>query len=96
MGDAMMKAQPLPLFDDDTLDDAPALPILPHRILTMHLTYGRNDLCSCGTCAHLIRTGYRSATYFKCKRYAVSASASSDWRKFWTACGLWQQAGKSE
>lgn len=41
----------------------------------------------CGECVHLVsHVAHRQ--FWKCARFRLSASASSDWRKSWPACGL--------
>ena len=85
----------LPIFDQ-VLPDDDLLP-LPRRILTMHLTNGRNDAVNCGTCDHLLHNRSNGRTYYKCARYALSAADAADWRDYWPACGLWEQeANKNE
>lgn len=44
---------------------------------------------TCGNCA-FFRTREFSKTYFKCLKINNTSSASTDWRKRWLACGLFQ------
>lgn len=59
----------------------------------MWAMYGKREDKTCGACAHLVTFGAEKspATYFKCERYGISSSEATDWRKKWTACGLWKE-----
>lgn len=58
-----------------------------HR--AMHRRFGIREGSVCGDCAHLkgVRLG---KTYFKCERSVVTSGPGTDWRKKWTACGLFE------
>ncbi len=45
---------------------------------------------TCGSCAHLIRQGWRSKTYFKCGLLPITHGAGSDIRVGWDACRVWE------
>ena len=70
-------------------DDMPALSgkRLPTRIGTMVRMYGRSKGHTCGACKHLVVHN----EWRKCELYSLSASATSDWRISWPACGRWEQ-----
>ncbi len=52
----------------------------------MYAFFGKDHAHQCGDCLNFIEcVGNRK--WFKCKRYGVSSSLSTDWRKRWTACG---------
>lgn len=53
----------------------------------MQATYNSKPGKKCGDCAHFKRYGDR---YFKCLKYANTASSATDWRSGWEACGLWK------
>ena len=59
----------------------------PRKIAMMHKLYGYNAE-SCGDCGNFISVTPTSRTVFKCLRYGNTASEASDWRKSWTACGM--------
>lgn len=53
----------------------------------MHAAYGHGEPgATCGACAHLVVKQF-AGRYFKCALYGNTASAASDWRKSWPACG---------
>ena len=70
-------------------DDVPALSgrRLPTRIGTMLRVYGRSEGNTCGGCTHF----RLYPEWYKCDMYSLSASATSDWRISWPACGRWEQ-----
>jgi hypothetical protein len=49
----------------------------------MYSFFGKDYAHRCAECCNFSAGGM----WFKCKRYGVSASLSTDWRKSWTACG---------
>jgi len=54
--------------------------------------YGKRSDKTCGDCQNLIiRYGDVPASYFKCKFYGNSGSEATDWRKKYTACGLFKE-----
>lgn len=56
----------------------------------MHARFGHGaDAVTCGTCQHLVKVTHGSRAYWKCRRYGVTRSEHSDWRKKWAACGAW-------
>ena len=58
------------------------------KIDKMHFLYGKTPGEKCKDCFHLIG-GVNE--YRKCEIYGISASASTDWRLSWDACGLWNK-----
>lgn len=59
----------------------------PHQqMLTL---YGQRRGFTCGKCKHLLSSG-KNEPYFKCSRFGITASAATDWRKKWPACGLFE------
>jgi hypothetical protein len=56
------------------------------RLYGLHMPQGYR----CGDCIHLVEQNY-DKTYFKCNLFRVSASATSDWRKKWPACGKFEE-----
>ena len=54
----------------------------------MRRMYGERRGFTCGSCAHLTRRGHQG--YFKCSRFGISASAATDWRAKYHACGLFE------
>lgn len=46
---------------------------------------------TCGTCAHCIRVGHTSRTYFKCDLVPVTRGPGTDIRLRWPACRSWMQ-----
>jgi hypothetical protein len=56
-------------------------------LAAMHLAHGRVDDKHCGDCAHLYAKRYADV-YFKCEKYGDTNGPGTDWRKKWTACGL--------
>jgi hypothetical protein len=49
--------------------------------------YGAPEGLKCRTCKFFIVKKF-SKKYFKCEKFSVSGSASTDWRSHWQACGL--------
>lgn len=65
----------------------------PKQLRTMHERHGINVQHICGECGHLCRWQYNTAVYFKCKNYTPwTHGPGTDWRKYWTACGLFKEA----
>lgn len=59
------------------------------KIAAMHREYGKDIAHRCADCPNLCIHATTSHTLYKCIAYGVSASAATDWRKRWTACGLY-------
>lgn len=53
----------------------------------MHSMFGKTPEHKCGECSNLYTHRY-SRAYHKCEVWGHSSSESSDWRKKWTACGM--------
>ena len=74
----------------ETLFDLPEPEeVLPKRIEDMYALFGKTPNETCGTCNNLIRYS-QAATWFKCSLARQSASAATDWRMKWDACGKWE------
>jgi len=51
--------------------------------------FGRYHLQeACKHCSNFQIWNYRGKKYFKCERYGLSHSISTDWRANWQACGM--------
>ena len=59
------------------------------RIQLMHNKFGTHPGEHCGNCMQLSEN-ICSNKYFKCQLYGVSASAATDWRYRWPACGKFE------
>lgn len=46
---------------------------------------------TCGSCAHLVERGYGRKRFFKCGKGSLSSSETSDIRKKWPGCKLWEE-----
>lgn len=58
-----------------------------NRIDMMHKLFGEIPDRKCKDCPHLC--SYRAShKWYKCECYGETASAASDWRLKWAACGL--------
>ena len=57
------------------------------NIEIMHSMFGEFPEHKCGECSNLYKNTY-SRSYWKCGVWGQSSSESSDWRKKWTACGM--------
>ena len=75
-------------------EHAPTKPVLPLRIRQMHATYGVSAGKHCRTCVHLLRVRFANV-YRKCSKAKMTASAATDWKATWPACGLYSE-GKSD
>lgn len=71
----------------------PAPPAMPGRHRDMIAMYGDVPDKTCRTCAHL-RRYHRGSTWMKCIKANPTASAATDWRAGWTACGLYVEVQK--
>lgn len=60
------------------------------KINLMHRMFGEIPDKKCGDCEHLI-THQQSRKWFKCECYGLNSSTSSDFRKKWKACGLFNK-----
>lgn len=63
--------------------------MIERRIAAMHKRFGLNTVLYCKDCNHLISGKYHDRRYYKCEIYGLSHSASSDWRRSWMACGMY-------
>jgi hypothetical protein len=73
----------------EAADPTPKTPAEKHRRKTidqMIRLHGAGE-GTCGDCAHLKTRDFGRNRYFKCDRCRMSASANTDWRKTWPACG---------
>lgn len=52
----------------------------------MHDAYGSHFPDHCGDCIHFHTLQFANK-YFKCDLFKLSHGPSTDWRKFWDACG---------
>ena len=57
------------------------------NIEIMHSMFGELPEHKCGECSNLVTHTY-NRSYNKCLVWGQSCSESSDWRKKWTACGM--------
>ena len=57
------------------------------KLELMHEIFGECSGHRCGECSNLERF-MSSRSIFKCRAYGITWSEASDWRKKWTACGL--------
>jgi hypothetical protein len=65
------------------------------RIKKMHGVFGKGpDGKLCKTCAHLIRTGYKSRTYIKCDLNKITKGEATDWRAGYDACGKYEESAQ--
>lgn len=90
MADLSAAPQPPSLFTEAELSAiTPAGPVLARGIRDMHRVHGSGpDGATCGTCISLER--YRqSSSWMKCGKSFKTASAATDWRAGWRACGLY-------
>ena len=53
----------------------------------MYSLFGKEEGKHCKDCPYLVRKEF-GRVYYKCEIYSTSNSEASDWRKSWTACGL--------
>lgn len=63
--------------------------MIERRIAAMHKRFGTNYALCCKDCSHLICGEYHDRRYYKCEIYGLSHSESSDWRRSWMACGMY-------
>ena len=63
--------------------------MIERRIAAMHKRFGTNTTMYCKDCSHLISGEYHCKRYYKCELYGLSHSESSDWRRGWMACGMY-------
>lgn len=60
------------------------------KIDLMHEMFGEISGKKCGECSNLVMHRYEN-TYYKCRCYGLSSSEATDFRKKWTACGLFNK-----
>lgn len=65
-----------------------------NKIELMHMQFGRSN-GQCKGCSNFLRIQAGSRQVFKCAVYGQTASAASDWRAKWEACGMFNR-DKSE
>ena len=65
------------------------------KIDAMHKRFGVDRKHKCGECINLIVREYGNR-YFKCSVYGMSSAVSTDWRKKWTACGMFNKEVKPD
>ena len=70
--------------------EVPAAPTRPRRHGEMIRLYGECPGRQCAQCAHLVRRVH-ARVYLKCELAGVTASAATDWRAGWEACGKWEK-----
>lgn len=58
------------------------------KIDRMHAMFGIEVGNTCGECVNLVRYCTGKRTFWKCAVYGLTMSESSDWRKGWTACKM--------
>lgn len=63
--------------------------MVERRIAAMHKRFGSNGALCCKDCSHLISGMWHDRKYYKCEIYGMSHSESSDWRRSWMACGMY-------
>jgi hypothetical protein len=75
------------------LPDMPApVAVRPRRHAEMIRLYGESPGCQCAQCRHLIRKrGDHAGHFLKCEFAGVTASAATDWRAKWPACGRFEE-----
>jgi len=56
----------------------------------MHRLYGKTDGKQCKDCDHLI-CQIANKRWYKCSVYGETNSEASDWRLYYTACGLYNK-----
>jgi hypothetical protein len=79
------------LFGDIIASDFTPRDLKKNEAMRFH--YGKRDDKKCGDCGYLLETSWERGptSYFKCEKFGISASAATDWRKKYLACGLWVQ-----
>lgn len=60
------------------------------NIEIMHSMFGELPEHKCGECSNLI-SHTANRRWYKCGVWGQSSSESSDWRKKWTACGMFRK-----
>jgi hypothetical protein len=55
----------------------------------MHRLFGEMPDKRCAECKHFISGEYHDRRLFKCELYGLTHSEATDWRKSYTACGLY-------
>lgn len=65
---------------------------LPFGLNAMHKAHGSKPGYICGDCRYCGAdpVASRNRRWYKCSKARVSASAATDWRKKWPACGLYR------
>lgn len=61
------------------------------KIDAMHKLFGEMPGKRCEDCKNLIQGDYRGVHLRKCTVYGATHSEATDWRKKYTACGLYDQ-----
>lgn len=60
------------------------------KIELMHDIFGIDEEHKCGECDNFGEHRY-DKLYYKCAVYGISSSEASDWRKKYTACGMFNK-----
>lgn len=61
------------------------------RINKMYALFGELPDKMCEECSNLVKISAYGEIHRKCKVYGVGNSQSSDWRKKYTACGMYNR-----
>lgn len=61
----------------------------PRKIDAMHRLFGEMPDKRCAYCKHFISGEYHDRRLFKCELYGLTHSEATDWRKSYTACGMY-------
>ena len=65
-------------------------PDIIRKIDLMHRLFGKCEGQICGDCSHFYQHNYGNV-YFKCEIYGNSHAMSTDWRKKYPACSLFNK-----
>ena len=64
------------------------------KIDEMHRRFGELPGKRCEDCSNLIKGRYHDMNLRKCTVYGATHSEASDWRKKYTACGMYNKEGR--
>lgn len=64
---------------------------MSRKIDEMHRRFGVLEDKYCEDCSNLIKGRYRGMNLRKCTVYGATHSEASDWRKKYTACGMYNK-----
>lgn len=62
---------------------------IKRKITAMHREFGEDGTHKCKDCPHLRTFQIGKRRVYKCAAYGISCSQATDWRKNWTACGMY-------